>query len=92
MLTRDEIADYVPEGVEATFTYVGPLCDHLRQLIGGLQSGISYCGSLSIGEMQEKARFVRVTGAGRAENKPHSTERAPQIQQDFKKNYLQSAT
>lgn len=90
-ITQREIADYVPEGVEATFAYTGSLRDHVRQLTGGLESGISYCGALSIAEMQEKARFIRITSAGRAENKPHSTERSQQLHPDFKQNFLQAA-
>jgi len=90
-ISEEEIKDYVPEGVEATFVSTGPVADHLRQLIGGVQSGLSYSGALSIAEMQDKARFVQVTTAGRSENKPHSLDRAPQIHPDFKAQFLAEA-
>jgi len=73
-MTQDEIEDYVAEGVEAAVPYRGKAREVLRQLIGGLQSGMSYSGVHSIEEFQQKAIFVRMTGAGLKESGPHDVE------------------
>ncbi len=61
----------VPEGIEGRVAYVGPLGDVLYQLVGGLRSGMGYVGAASIDELHAKARFMRVTTAGREESHPH---------------------
>ncbi|MFN3491666.1 MAG: IMP dehydrogenase, partial [Anaerolineales bacterium] len=73
-LTKEEIEDYVAEGVEAAVPYRGKVREVLTQLVGGLQSGMSYSGAHSIQEFQEKAIFVRMTGAGLKESGPHDVE------------------
>jgi IMP dehydrogenase len=73
-LTREEIEDYVAEGVEAAVPYRGRAREVLTQLVGGLQSGMSYSGAHSIEEFQQKAIFVRMTGAGLKESGPHDVE------------------
>ena len=73
-LSREEIEDYVAEGVEAAVPYRGKAREVLTQLVGGLQSGMSYSGVQSIEEFQEKAVFVRMTGAGLRESGPHDVE------------------
>ena len=73
-LTQEEIEDYVAEGVEAAVPYRGKAREVLTQLVGGLQSGMSYSGAHSIEEFQEKAIFVRMTGAGLKESGPHDVE------------------
>ena len=73
-ITQDEIDDYVAEGVEAAVPYRGKAREVLIQLIGGLQSGMSYSGAHSIEEFQQKAIFVRMTGAGLKESGPHDVE------------------
>lgn len=73
-LTREEIEDYVAEGVEAAVPYRGKAREVLTQLVGGLQSGMSYSGSRNIEEFQQKAIFVRMTGAGLKESGPHDVE------------------
>lgn len=73
-LTHEEIEDYVAEGVEAAVPYRGRAREVLTQLVGGLQSGMSYSGAHSIEEFQEKAIFVRMTGAGLKESGPHDVE------------------
>ncbi len=73
-LTREEIEDYVAEGVEAAVPYRGKAREVLTQLIGGLQSGMSYCGARTIEEFQQKAVFVRMTGSGLKESGPHDVE------------------
>ena len=54
-VTEEEIDQYVPEGVEATFRYTGALENTITHLVGGLRSGMSYCGSMSIDELHKKA-------------------------------------
>jgi len=73
-LTQEEIEDYVAEGVEASVPYRGRSREVLTQLIGGLQSGMSYSGAHSLEEFQQKAVFVRMTGAGLKESGPHDVE------------------
>ncbi|MFN3741966.1 MAG: IMP dehydrogenase [Anaerolineales bacterium] len=73
-ITQEEIEDYVSEGVEAAVPYRGPVREVLTQLVGGLQSGMSYCGAHSIDELYEKAVFVRITAAGWKESQPHDVE------------------
>jgi IMP dehydrogenase len=62
---------YVPEGVEGRVAYKGPVKDIVYQLVGGLRSGMGYCGSETLPMLQEKAEFVRITGAGLKESHPH---------------------
>jgi IMP dehydrogenase len=73
-LTKEDIEEYVAEGVEAAVPYRGKAREVLRQLVGGLQSGMSYSGVYSLEELQEKAIFVRMTGAGLKESGPHDVE------------------
>lgn len=61
----------VPEGVEARVVFLGELSNYLHQLIGGLKSGLGYCGAKHLKELVEKARFVRCSTAGLRENHPH---------------------
>ena len=61
----------VPEGVEATVPYRGAAADILYQLVGGLRSGMSYAGAVTIAELWEKAEFIRITGAGQKESGAH---------------------
>lgn len=70
----------VPEGIEGMVPYKGPLADVVYQLVGGLRAGMGYCGCATIEELRQKARFVRVTGAGLTESHPHDviiTKEAP---------------
>lgn len=69
--TSEEIEDYVSEGVEAVVPYRGSARELLKQLVGGLQSGMSYTGAHSIDELHEKAVFVRMTPVGLQESRPH---------------------
>jgi len=73
-LSQEEIDDYVAEGVEAAVPYRGKAREVLTQLVGGLQSGMSYSGATSIEEFQRKAIFVRMTGAGLRESGAHDVE------------------
>ena len=61
----------VPEGVEGRVAYKGPLGALTDQLVGGLKSGMGYVGVATIEELQQKARFVRISGAGLRESHVH---------------------
>ncbi|MHC4781009.1 MAG: IMP dehydrogenase, partial [Planctomycetota bacterium] len=61
----------VPEGVEGRVPCKGPLAEYVFQLIGGLRSGMGYCGVKTIAELQEKAHFVRISPASLVESHPH---------------------
>ncbi|GMU61229.1 MAG: inosine-5'-monophosphate dehydrogenase [Myxococcaceae bacterium] len=70
----------VPEGIEGRVPYKGTVAMNVFQLLGGLRSGMGYCGTPTIGELQEKARFVQITAAGLKESHVHDviiTEEAP---------------
>jgi IMP dehydrogenase len=62
---------YVPEGVEGMVPTKGPLADYVYQLVGGVRSGMGYCGVRTLPELASRARFVRVTAAGLRESHPH---------------------
>jgi IMP dehydrogenase len=61
----------VPEGIEARVPYKGPVSDTIYQLVGGLRSGMGYCGAASLEELRTGARFIRVTSGGLRESHPH---------------------
>ena len=73
-ITKEEIEDYVSEGVEAVVPYRGSAHELLKQLVGGLQSGMSYSNAHSIDELHKKADFVRMTPVGLLESRPHDVE------------------
>jgi IMP dehydrogenase len=74
VIESDDLNDYVPEGVEAMVSYKGSVVDIIRQLVGGLRSGLSYCGAKTIVEMQKNAKFIKITSAGYTESLPHDVE------------------
>ncbi len=61
----------VPEGVEGRVPFRGPLSDFIYQLVGGLRSGMGYCGTQTVEELRTRARFCRITTAGVVESHPH---------------------
>jgi IMP dehydrogenase len=70
----------VPEGIEGMVPYKGPLSAMVQQLVGGLRAGMGYCGCGSIGELQARARFVKISPAGLKESHVHDviiTKEAP---------------
>ncbi len=67
----NRLAKLVPEGIEGRVPYKGPLSNVVYQLVGGLRSGMGYCGAHSIAELQQKARFARISGAGLRESHVH---------------------
>ncbi len=71
---------FVPEGIEGRIPYKGPLADTVYQLVGGLRSGMGYCGAANLKALQERATFVRITHAGLRESHVHDvviTKEAP---------------
>lgn len=67
-------SDYVPEGVEALVAYKGSVAEIIHQLIGGLCSGISYCGVTSVEQLCGNGTFVQITAAGVRESNVHDVE------------------
>ena len=70
----------VPEGVEGRVPFKGPLSDTVYQLVGGLRSGMGYCGAHTVAELRENGQFIKITGAGLRESHPHDisiTKEAP---------------
>ncbi len=67
----EDLNDFVAEGVEAMVPYKGTVTDILKQLTGGVRSGLSYCGAHTIPQMQANAEFIKMSGAGFAESQPH---------------------
>jgi IMP dehydrogenase len=67
----NRLAKLVPEGIEGRVPYKGTLSAVVYQLVGGLRSGMGYCGAATIPELQQKARFVRISGAGLRESHVH---------------------
>jgi len=75
-----EESKLVPEGIEGRVSYRGPLSACVFQLLGGVRSGMGYCGVKNIRELQEKTKFVKITNAGLRESHPHDviiTKEAP---------------
>ena len=74
----------VPEGIEGQTPYKGPISPVLHQMVGGLRASMGYVGAGTIPEFQERARFVRITGAGLRESHVHDvmiTREAPNYRQ-----------
>ena len=61
----------VPEGIEGQVPYKGPVRDVIHQLVGGVKAAMGYTGSTTIGELQKRAKFVRITNAGLSESHVH---------------------
>jgi len=68
---EDDIHKLVPEGITARVPYKGTLNEVIFQFLGGLRSGMGYCGAHNIAELKEKGKFVRITAAGVTESHPH---------------------
>jgi len=68
------LIDYVPEGVEAFVPYKGNASELLGQLVGGLKSGLSYCGATNISQLRGKGEFVKISRAGLEESYPHDVQ------------------
>jgi len=61
----------VPEGVEGRVPYKGPVSEVVYQLVGGVRSGMGYCGAKRVRELRDRARFVKITSSGLRESHPH---------------------
>ena len=70
-MDEEEMLEYVPEGVEALVQYRGQASEVIGKLVGGLRSGLSYCNSKDISELQKNRKFIKITGAGKAESGAH---------------------
>lgn len=71
---QDDDKKLVPEGIEGRIAFKGPLSDTVHQLIGGLRSGMGYCGTKSLAELREDTSFIRITSAGLRESHPHDVQ------------------
>ena len=75
-----EVKKLVPEGVEGRVAYKGTVEDTVFQLMGGLRSGMGYCGTATIEELKENGRFIKISAASLKESHPHDihiTKEAP---------------
>lgn len=71
---QKELNKLVPEGIEATVPYKGPIADVVYQMMGGLRSGMGYVGCENITRLKTDARFVKITNAGLKESHPHDVD------------------
>lgn len=69
-----ELKKLVPEGIEATVPFKGSISDVIYQMMGGLRSGMGYCGCKTCKDLKENAQFVKITNAGLKESHPHDVE------------------
>lgn len=69
-----EAKKLVPEGIEGRVAYKGEVADTIYQLTGGIRSGMGYCGTKTISELQENCEFIKITSAGLKESHPHDVE------------------
>ncbi|OFZ60325.1 MAG: hypothetical protein A3D92_24575 [Bacteroidetes bacterium RIFCSPHIGHO2_02_FULL_44_7] len=77
---EDDIKKLVPEGIVGRVSFKGGLAEVIYQFVGGLRSGMGYCGAKDIENLQKKAKFVRITQSGIEESHPHDiiiTKEAP---------------
>ena len=66
-----EARKLIPEGIEGRVPYKGPVSDTMFQLVGGLRSGMGYCGVADVEELRNDAEFVKITAGGLRESHPH---------------------
>ena len=71
---QEDNKKFVPEGIEGRLPYKGPLSETIYQLIGGIRSGMGYCGTATLEELRENSQFVKMTGAGLRESHPHDVQ------------------
>ena len=69
-----DVEKLVPEGIEGRVPYRGSLADTVYQLLGGVRSGMGYCGAPNLFELREHGRFLRITNAGLVESHPHDVQ------------------
>ena len=68
---QEDATKLVPEGVEGRVPYKGPVADTVFQMMGGLRSGMGYCGAPNVDVLRKNGEFIRITGAGLVESHPH---------------------
>ena len=76
----------VPEGIEGQVPYKGPLAGLVEQLVGGLRSGMGYCGAQNLKDLQENSKFIRISSAGLRESHVHDviiTREAPNYRLEY---------
>lgn len=71
---QEDNKKFVPEGIEGRLPYKGSLSETIYQLIGGIRSGMGYCGTGSLEELRENSQFIKMTGAGLRESHPHDVQ------------------
>jgi len=71
---QKELNKLVPEGIEATVPYKGPIADVVYQMMGGLRSGMGYVGCENITRLKSDAQFMKITNAGLKESHPHDVD------------------
>ncbi|WP_436374373.1 IMP dehydrogenase [Cytobacillus sp. BC1816] len=71
---QEDNKKFVPEGIEGRIAYKGPLTDTIYQLVGGIRSGMGYCGTKDLHDLRENAKFIKMTGAGLRESHPHDVQ------------------
>lgn len=71
---QEDARKFVPEGIEGRVPYKGPLSETIYQLIGGLRSGMGYCGTKNLDDLRNHSQFVRITAAGLRESHPHDVQ------------------
>lgn len=71
---QEDNKKFVPEGIEGRLPYKGSLSETIYQLIGGIRSGMGYCGTASLEELRENSQFIKMTGAGLRESHPHDVQ------------------
>lgn len=83
---QEDAKKLVPEGVEGRIAYKGSVEDSVYQLLGGLRSGMGYCGTATIDDLRENSKFIRMTSAGLRESHPHDiqiTKEAPNYSVEY---------
>jgi IMP dehydrogenase len=68
------IEKLVPEGIEGRVPFKGPVRDSIYQLVGGLRSGMGYCGTADLEQLRTQTHFIRVSAASLRESHPHDVQ------------------
>lgn len=71
---EDDLKKFVPEGIEGRVAYKGSLSEIVYQYVGGLRSGMGYCGAADIAKLQKDSQFIRISNAGMKESHAHDIE------------------
>ena len=77
---EDDIKKLVPEGIVGRVPYKGELIESIHQFVGGLRSGMGYCGTKNINSLKKEGKFISITPSGIRESHPHNitiTKEAP---------------